>query len=267
MQMRQLSEFLDTEPAPKPEPVDFLPWDDQAAAGLGIFDYINMALAWHPPAIHEVELMASFTQIGVIPGQRISNAGLPTEILSAMEEGVAEARALIAETANKSGGGDLTGTWLWAIKDISRFGRDYLTRAAISLRTIYPNAPDHAIYGTANNDLDSNPLTGENVYQILFESRKLPPVYWFWSLTLYEVETTAMYANPLERYSIGDRTEGIKIDEDGSLSVTISHDEPEDISNWLPAPEGGFYLVLRLYAAKPDVLSGEWKPPPVRRIN
>ncbi len=90
---------------------------------------------------------------------------------------------------------------------------------------------------------------------------------WFWSVTLYDAETTAMYANPLERYSIGDRTEGLKFNDDGSLTLTIGHGEPVKKSNWLPAPERAFYLILRLYAAKPEVLAGKWTPPPVRRIN
>jgi hypothetical protein len=42
---------------------------------------------------------------------------------------------------------------------------------------------------------------------------------------------------------------------------------PDRQTNWLPAPEGDFYLILRLYAAKPEVLAGKWTPPPVRRIN
>jgi hypothetical protein len=267
MGMRSLSEFLDTEPPPEPGPVEFLPWDDQAAAGLGIFDYINMALAWHPPAIYEVEAMASYAQIGVIPGRRFDTAGLSAEVLSALAEGLAEARGLIAETAQESGGGKPIGTWLWATKDISRFGMDYLTRAAISLQTIYPNAPDHAIYGRANIDLDGEPLTGENTYELRFEAGELPPVNWFWSVTMYDAETTAMYPNPLERYSIGDRTAGSKFGDDGSLTLSIGHAEPEDVSNWLPAPEGAFYLILRLYAAKPEVLAGKWTPPPVRRID
>jgi hypothetical protein len=70
-----------------------------------------------------------------------------------------------------------------------------------------------------------------------------------------------------DRTSIGDRTEGQELNDDGSLPVKIGHGEPEDKSNWLPAPEGGFYLVLRLYAAKPEVLAGKWTPPLVRRIN
>jgi len=90
-------------------------------------------------------------------------------------------------------------------------------------------------------------------------------VNWFWSLTLYDAETTAMYPNPREGYKISDRTEGLKLNDDGSLTVTIRHGEPEDKSNWLPAPEGAFYLIIRLYAAKPEVLAGKWTPPPVRK--
>ena len=266
MQMRPLSEVLGTVPPDEPTPVEFLPWDDETAAGLGIFDYINMALAWHSPAIHEMEAMASFAQIGVIPGRRFATSGLSDELVKAMDEGVVEARELIAETAQESAGGKLVGNWLWSTKDISRFGRDYLLRSAISLRTIYPNAPDHAIYGNANNDLDGYPLMGENVCQMRFEAGELPPVNWFWSLTLYDAETTAMYPNPIERYSIGDRIEGIQFGDDGSFTLTIGHAEPENKSNWLPAPEGAFYLILRLYAAKPEVLAGKWTPPPVRRI-
>jgi len=266
MQMRPLSEFLGSEPPPEPEPVDFLPWDPKPAEGLGIFDYINMALAWHPSAIYEMEAMASFAQIGMIPGQRFTTNGLSAELVSAIEAGVAEANALIAQLAQESGGQELIGTWLWGTKDISRFGRDYLTRAVISLQTIYPNAPDHAIYGRGNIDLDGSPLMGENSYQLRFEPGAFPPVNWFWSVTMYDAETTAMYPNPLERYNIGDRTPGLKYDADGSLTLTIGHTEPQAKSNWLPTPEGAFYLVLRLYGAKPEVMAGKWTPPPVRKV-
>lgn len=267
MQMRPLSEFLDTTPPPEPEPVDFLPWDAEAAEGLGIFDYINMALAWHPPAIYEMDAMASFAKIGVIPGQPFSTEGLSAEVVSAIEAGVAEAKATIAKTARVSAGGqELIGSWLWSTTDTSQFGRDYLSRAAISLQTIYPNAPDHAIYGRANIDLDGNPLIGKNTYQLYFEAGQFPPVDWFWSATLYDASTTAMYPNPLERYAISDRTPGLKFGDDGSLTLLFGHNEPEDKSNWLPAPEDEFYLIIRLYAAKPEVLAGEWTPPPIRHM-
>jgi len=264
MQMRPMSQFLGSEPPQEVEPVDFLPWKPEAAEGLGVFDYINMALAWHPPAIYEMDTVAKFARIGVTPGRRFTTDGLSPENIRALEDGVAEARAVIDELANE-GAGERIGNWSWAIKDISRFGRDYLTRAAVSLRNIYPNAPDHATYGSANRDLEGNPFKGANTYKLRFESGKFPPVNWFWSVTLYDTETTAMYPNALERYSIGDRTKGIKFDDDGSLTLTIGHAEPEDKANWLPAPEGEFYLIIRLYGAKPEVIAGKWTPPPVRK--
>ena len=267
IRVRPLSAFLYRKPPPEPEPVSFLPWDRVAATGLGIFCYINMALAWHPPATHEVDLMASFAQIGVGPGRRFSTADLPPKVVSAMEEGITEAKAQIAEAAKESADGQLIDNWHWSTKDVSRFGTDYLLRAAISSRTIYPHAPDHALDARANVDLSGDPLVGKKTYELRFASGRLPPVYFAWSVTLYDAETTAMYDHPLERYSISDRTEGLPFNEDGSLAITIGHEVPQDKANWLPAPAGTFYLVLRLYGPKPEVLADRWTPPPVRRVD
>ena len=38
-------------------------------------------------------------------------------------------------------------------------------------------------------------------------------------------------------------------------------------ANWLPAPNGPFYGVLRLYMPKPEVASGEWKMPQLDPVN
>lgn len=45
-----------------------------------------------------------------------------------------------------------------------RFGTDYLARATVSLKNIYPNASDHAIYGQTFRDADGEGLTGERSY-------------------------------------------------------------------------------------------------------
>jgi hypothetical protein len=37
--------------------------------------------------------------------------------------------------------------------------------------------------------------------------------------------------------------------------------------NWLPAPEGAFSLVLRVYDPKPQVLGGAWSPPVIQAIS
>jgi hypothetical protein len=49
-----------------------------------------------------------------------------------------------------------------------------------------------------------------------------------------------------------------------SLTITISAGRPSGSStNWLPAPDGPFNLVLRVYAPGTAVTSGRWQPPPV----
>ena len=53
--------------------------------------------------------------------------------------------------------------------------------------------------------------------------------------------------NPIDRYSIGDRTKGLKYNEDGSLDIYIQDNSPgpDKESNWLPAPNDRFILSLR----------------------
>ena len=38
-------------------------------------------------------------------------------------------------------------------------------------------------------------------------------------------------------------------------------------ANWLPAPEGQFYLVMRIYWPEQAALDGTWTPPSVKQSN
>ncbi len=260
-----LSEFLGKEPPAKPAAIDFIPWDEKAAGGLGVFSYINMALGWHPAATFENDLMARFAKIGVMPGQPFLTDGLSPEIATAMEEGIANADQELEAIAR-----DLTedfNGWNWTgAEDLSRFGTDYSLRAAVALRNIYPNDPAHAAYGQTFRDSSGDQLVGSTGYTVTFAAGELPPVNWFWSLTVYDAATGAMYPNPLDRVNVSDRTIGLSYGDDGSLTIFIQHDEPSDLTqraNWLPAPADNIYLVLRLYAPKEAAVNGEWLIPPV----
>jgi hypothetical protein len=74
--------------------------------------------------------------------------------------------------------------------------------------------------------------------------------------------------NPINRYSIGKYTEGLKNNTDGSLDIYIQNANPgaDKASNWLPADKDGFNLILRIYLPGEQVLNGTWTPPPVQRI-
>ena len=38
-------------------------------------------------------------------------------------------------------------------------------------------------------------------------------------------------------------------------------------ANWLPAPDGEFILMMRLYWPKNEAVNGAWVPPPVRPMD
>jgi len=264
IELTPLSEYVGMPVPAEPPPIDFPEWDDGRAAGSGVFTYVNAALAWHPPAFEEMGMMAEFARIGVLPGRPFSTDGMPPQVAAAVEAGVADARSEIEAnverlTARVNG-------WNWSTDDISRFGTDYLARSTVALKNIYPNAPDHAIYGQAFRDSNNEILDGSRVYEVSFPPGELPPVHWFWSLTLYD-ETTTMYPNPMGRTNIGDRTRGLVFGDDGSLTITVTHEEPSEPANWLPAPAGPFYLVIRCYGAQQPIISGSWAPPPIRRVS
>ena len=92
-----------------------------------------------------------------------------------------------------------------------------------------------------------------------------PPAKAFWSVTMYDL-TTNLVDNPLDRYSIGDRTPDLKRNEDGSLTIYIQSDYPGESreSNWLPAPDGPFRMAMRIYLPEEEVLDGRWNPPALK---
>jgi hypothetical protein len=58
---------------------------------------------------------------------------------------------------------------------------------------------------------------------------------------------------------------------DGSLDIYIQHDSPgaDKETNWLPAPDGGFNITMRMYWPKdhsPSIIDGSWRPPAVYKV-
>jgi hypothetical protein len=101
-------------------------------------------------------------------------------------------------------------------------------------------------------------------YRLRFAADQLPPVNSFWSLTMYELPSSLMTANPINRYLINSTMlQSLKRDVDGGVTLYLQHESPgKDLeSNWLPAPNGEFWSVMRLYWPKAEALDGRWKQP------
>lgn len=99
---------------------------------------------------------------------------------------------------------------------------------------------------------------------------RTPPVDAFWSLTMDDATNYLLVAHPIDRYSIGDRTAGVRHNDDGSLDLSLQHDSPGAgrEANWLPAPDGPFRPMLRLYAPHEEAFDDvRWRLPPFERVD
>jgi DNA sulfur modification protein DndE len=86
---------------------------------------------------------------------------------------------------------------------------------------------------------------------------QLPPFVapGFWSVTMYDGTNNYTVPNPINRYSLGSDNQ-LKTAADGTTTLYIQHASPGAAlqSNWLPAPSGSFYLILRSYAPGPAMI-------------
>ena len=81
-------------------------------------------------------------------------------------------------------------------------------------------------------------------------------------------EDSMFVGNDAGRYGIGSTTDGLAGNTDGSLTLSIQHDRPDDRlaqANWLPAPDGPFHLTMGLYGPATSVLDGTYRLPAVAK--
>jgi hypothetical protein len=86
---------------------------------------------------------------------------------------------------------------------------------------------------------------------------------------MYDGPTQFLVANPLNRYLLNSTmSDSFQYGTDGSLTFYVQKDSPgaDREANWLPAPAGPFYCIMRLYIPQPAVFNGQWQQPPLQRI-
>lgn len=147
-----------------------------------------------------------------------------------------------------------------------RAGFDYAMRAAFSANLTGANVPEEILYPNTRVDDKGEPLSGAHKYVLRFEKGQTPPVSVFWNMSMYD-EHEFFIENDSKRYSIGSTTDGLKTDPDGSITILIQNERPEDTSNWLPAPTGSFNLTMRLYGSQTPILDGSYRLPAVKRVH
>ena len=234
-----------------------------APTGIKIFDEIGAAMIGNPPNPPDPVLVTKLASIGIGPSKTPSTDANDT-VKAALQTGITEGQKMIdARVANF---GTVVNGWL-ANAQTGSYGTDYLFRATNTQYGIGTNIGQEAFYPATFTDIEGKPLNGNNSYQIHFEPGQTPPVNAFWSFTMYD-NKGLLIDNPINRYSIGTYTEGLKNNKDGSLDIYIQNASPgpDKESNWLPSAKGGFSLAFRMFLPQPQVLDGTWQFPLVQKV-
>jgi hypothetical protein len=268
--VQPLSAYL-KEPAPPAAPAIDFPKIDKELVKKNFLAYLDFALQFAPAGPEEKEIRAKLASIGIGAGKTFDFKELSLEHKAAVglgmkagEEKVDTFVAGIGKTIN--GWGIYT-----AFGDRAYFNGDWLLRAAGAKIGIYANDAQEAMYPKCRNEADGTPLdTSKHNYTMTFAKDQFPPVNAFWSVTMYDGKSQLLIKNPINRYLINSpMIPDMKKNEDGSLTLYIQKDNPgpDKEVNWLPAPDGAPYLILRMYWPKteaPSILpagEGSWKPP------
>lgn len=239
--------------------------------GAAFISALNHSTALNPPPASDRCAVTAMAPAGVtvprygVVGATVS-AGLDGALTAGTRAGATiidhATSKLIAKRGKANNGWGVLGSW------VGRYGNRYLARAVTTKFALGANVPQEALYPVALNDETGRPLDGKHRYRITMSRGQLPPVGAFWSVTMYGSDYF-LYANPIQRFAIGDRTPGLRYGRNGSLTLYIQHDppaNPNQRANWLPSPGGPFRMMLRLYQPRSTVTNGTWKPPAILRV-
>jgi hypothetical protein len=267
--VQPLSAFL-KQPAPPAPVVPKFPAFTESAFKTDFIAYLDFLLQFAPPVPQETALRARFAGIGIAPGKPYEFKSLPLEDRIGVGLGIKDGFESIQKRRDEIGT-EVNGWRIGsAFGDRAFYRGDYQLRAAAALAGIYGNDAIEALYPMAVSDSDGRKLDGSRYrYTITIPKDQFPPVNAFWSVTMYDGKTQLLVANPIDRYLINSpMLPGLEKNADGSLTIYIQKDSPGKAreANWLPAPDGPIYLVMRLYWPKQAALDGTWKPAPIIRV-
>ncbi len=229
------------------------------------YNALNAIMQLNPPPQSDMGLISFFNQIGVSPGNVIMEENFSEIELRGINEGFSLGQNLLAYSDYKimvplKGGFSI-------VSAANAYTGDFYARASLMNLGTFGYNPQYFLNLYAHKEMNNEFLHGKNRYVLTFE--KPPECEEGWSVTLYNASNDTMVKNDMKVYSICSWNNPWKYNEDGSLSIYISQQSPEDksmINNWLPAPDDNFYLTLRIYLPGEDVLSGKWVYPTITKV-
>lgn len=254
-----LSEYTGKSESIKPATLPKMP-SYPVSDSLRFYRYLAFAMSQNPVLEEDKALVGQFERIGIKDG-KFDESVLSDAQSKGLKEAALEGPLTILATMYSSS--FINNGWNVALK-LDNYGFDYGFRSLIAGPYLGGQGEKEAMYPIRFIDSDNQPVAGVNSYKIHFKEE--PPVNSFWSLTLYDANNKLFYDNELARYKFSSESKALKRNKDGSFDIIIQNEKPKNTNNWLPAPEGGFYLILRMYEPHEEVINLEYKLPQLVKI-
>ena len=264
--VRPLSAFLGTAPPKSAPAIVFIKpiTHDEEKTSLQVFSILNFILQFCPTDPTETKLMARFAKIGVGAGKTFNPSKLSPEMKTAFEQGIADAWADFGGVVKQVDEGKVTSGDLFGTRAFLK--NNYLYRMVATIGIWGNSKAQEAMYPNYRVDADTQDW-GPTAIPCALRRGNCRPFNAFWSLTMYELPTSLLVANPINRYLINSpMLPGLKKNADGGLTLCIQNESPgKDKPNWLPAPKGPFAMYMRLYWPKEEALDGKWTAPKLKK--
>lgn len=260
-----LSNFFGDVPPAAIEPINWpAEFNVKANDSAVFFSYMNFMMQFHTFNETENELLATFSPLGIGVDEIFELASFDTETQTNIANGISAARSAIRFP---EGVGEKINGWAVPNPLVGDYGDDYNFRAVIAWYGTYALPISEAAYARATVDSSGDSLSGTNAYKLHFSAENIPEADYFWSLTMYDAEQF-LVSNNIERYSLGDRSNLLSLNDDGSLTIYLQKESPgvDFESNWLPAPDDDFSINMRMYGPREDVISGNYVLPVIELI-
>ena len=233
------------------------------------FNRMALLMKDNPPTSADARIVKRMARLGIVPGQPFDINKLDPSVIQILQNiPKAALDKIMARLKSGVQAGDPSATngWTFPLKT-GVYGTDYVQRALIAAVGLGANLPQDTVYAISAVDGSGQRYSGNSSYVMHFAPGQAPSANGFWSLTMYDGDYFFV-DNPLGRYTLSAR-DPLKFNSDGSLDLCIQKSPPclDRESNWLPAPEGKFVLMLRFYWPKQPLINGSWKIPPVKRVD
>jgi hypothetical protein len=275
--LKPLSVYMGHEASVSSSAIQFPEWKEGDQFDASAFTYLDFMLNLVTPVDEEKELMKRFAKIGLGTDKTFDINSFSPEIADAIKAGVTDGFKEIETFIASHVKDPLASAKIFGTREFLensarknyQIDKFYVLRSVAAHMGLYGNSGAEAIYPTYLQDSEGAPLnTAEHKYTLTFQKDVLPPVKAFWSLTLYDGQTQLFIHNPLDRYLLNSTMmDQFVKEEDGSIIFYVQKDSPgkDKETNWLPAPDGPLYMVLRLYGPESDALVGKWTPPKLHK--